>query len=515
MIFCGLVVTIISVAQITGWAQQAPAQRPGPETPVDRPSFGTPAPALYPLEDGFLKWRLLPSEHPYAAIDGKHLEQYITEFVQIAYRYRDQGHQWWGRIQGTSADVESAQWMIDKFNKIGLSDVHNVPIDLPPQWFANSFQVTAVGGGKTLNLPTAYPAYNSPGTPAEGSDLEAVYAGFGTDADYHHLDVRGKAVVIFSVPLPAQISSSAGLEDATQRAESKGAAAVIEVVMLPGNIRTQLMGRQEVPTFTMGMEDGYALRDLIGMTSTEKPVHLKIHLETQMVPNLKTSIVFGTLPGATDEKIYILAHRDSWFQGAEDNGSGVATMLGLAEYFAKTPREKRRRTIIFMGTPGHHNDTGHPWGADYLLAHKGMLSKTAFIMNAEHTAAIGTHFQGEAIDETNESDASTWSINGSPRLEDIIVKALREFGVPTYAQPLPTAPGEISTVFRVAPSFQLMNLTAPYFHSDNDVMVPYTGLENVTRAYANMIDEVNKANLDDLQPAPTKDPSPRGQVERE
>jgi hypothetical protein len=250
--------------------------------------------------------------------------------------------------------------------------------------------------------------------------------------------------------------------------------------------------------------DGYALRDLIGMSSAEQPVHLNIHLETEMVPNLKTGIVFGTLPGATDEKIYVFAHRDSWFQGGEDNSSGVATMLGLAEYFAKIPQQKRRRTIVFMGTPGHHNTiaTGSPWGAQYLLDHKQMIEKTALIMNSEHTASIGFHYQGEEIDKTNESDASTWSINGSSRLDGIIVKTLRDFGVPTYAQPLETAPGEIGSVFKVAPSFQLMNLTGPYFHSDHDDSVPYTGLEEVTRAYAKIIDEVSKVNLSDLQPPP-------------
>ncbi len=40
-------------------------------------------------------------------------------------------------------------------------------------------------------------------------------------------------------------------------------------------------------------------------------------------------------------------------------------MLGLAEYFAAIPQANRRRTIIFMGTPGHHDLNGHPWGATY------------------------------------------------------------------------------------------------------------------------------------------------------
>ncbi len=38
--------------------------------------------------------------------------------------------------------------------------------------------------------------------------------------------------------------------------------------------------------------------------------------------------------GAADKNILVMAHFDAWFYGALDNASGVATMLGLAEYFA-------------------------------------------------------------------------------------------------------------------------------------------------------------------------------------
>jgi hypothetical protein len=393
-----------------------------------------------------------------------------------------------------------------------LQDVKNVPIDLPPQWHANTFGIDATGGGKTLHLESAWPALYSPATPPGGLDLEAVYAGFGTEADYHHTDVRGKAVVIFSVPLPSQIHSSAAMEGTVERAAAKGAVAVIEAVMLPGNIQTQLhQARPSVPVLlTIGMLDGYKLRDMMGRSPADHPVHLKIRLDAGMVPNLKTSIVFGTLPGNTDEKIYILAHRDGWFAAGEDNASGVATVLGLAEYFARIPQANRRRTIIFMGTPGHHDLNGHPWGATYLVEHQEMLAKTAFVMNSEHTASIGFHVLGENILRTNESDASSWSINGSDRLRDIIIKSLRDFGVATYAQPYGNAPGEISPLYDGWPAFQLMNFEGPYFHSSGDDSVPSNGLENATRAYAHIIDEVNGVDLKDLQPSHTKVPAGPG-----
>src|SRR4029077_4715590 len=93
--------------------------------------------------------------------------------------------------------------------------------------------------------------------------------------------------------------------------------------------------------------------------------------------------VWGSLPGTSDEAIFVVAHRDGWFEGATDNASGVATMLGLARDFAKIPPDERRRTIHFLGPSGHHDNsgmTGH-WLAD----HKEMFAKTAFIINREHT----------------------------------------------------------------------------------------------------------------------------------
>jgi len=74
---------------------------------------------------------------------------------------------------------------------------------------------------------------------------------------------------------------------------------------------------------------------------------VKSHLSPKYSQS-KTSLVFGTLPGATDETIYVTAHRDGWFEAASDNGGGVAGMLGLAEYYAKIPKTQRRRTMTFI-----------------------------------------------------------------------------------------------------------------------------------------------------------------------
>src|SRR5215469_11776862 len=60
------------------------------------------------MRQGEVGWRLAPSEQRYAVIDGQHLKEYVEQLCAISRRYRDQGHQFWGRIIGTEADTKNA-----------------------------------------------------------------------------------------------------------------------------------------------------------------------------------------------------------------------------------------------------------------------------------------------------------------------------------------------------------------------------------------------------------------------
>src|SRR5258707_5280789 len=162
-------------------------------------SAQAPAKPLYVLEDSYLRWRLQPDEQAYLSIDGKHLKQYVEDQTAISRRYRDNGHpQFWGRITGTEADAENAKWLEDKFRKIGLSDLHEQSMDLPPQWQPASWSVAASAGGKTVTLESAQPTSTSPGTSESGLDLEAVDVPLASEGDLAGRDVPGKAPFFYS-----------------------------------------------------------------------------------------------------------------------------------------------------------------------------------------------------------------------------------------------------------------------------------------------------------------------------
>ena len=479
----------IAAALLLG-VRSGPAQTPG--TRPQRPAEPT------HVRDSELGWRLAPSEQHYAAIDGQHLKDYVEEICAISRRYRDAGNQFWGRITGTEADAENAQWMLNKFRQIGLSDVHEQRLDLPPQWMPQSWSVIASANGKTLQLGTAQPTYLSVGTDSQGLNLEAVYVGLGSDADLAlSRDVRGKAVFFYSTDLASRHAPIA--DNAIKRLGDRGAAAIFVIQGLPGNEKTQFYPvNSPVPTFSLGQKDGLAMRDFIAAAGAGE-AHVKILLEVKRVPNLKSAMIWGTLPGMTDENDIVVAHRDGWFEGANDNAAGMATMIGMAEYFAKVPKQQRRRSIIFLGTNGHH-DNGAESGA-WLLAHPEVFAKTAVLFNAEHTGGLESAPTSGLL--SNAPAAYRWYGTG-PILAGIVVKAMDAFGVPSFPQSVPAPPGEIGRYYHLAPSVEIIN-SAFVWHSDQETpqTISTTGLAAVTRAYAKVIVDSNAIDLKELRAALT------------
>src|SRR5262249_37949731 len=158
---------------------------------------------------------------------------------------------------------------------------------------------------------------------------------------------------------------SAAYNGSAQRAAERGAAAILVNIAIPGNYQVAAFfgaGRPSagsgLPSFSIGTEDMTALQQM--MWAGPRRVHLRVDSEPRN--ELSAASVWGALPGTSDEDIIGMAHHDAYFEGALDNASGMAVMLGLAEYFAKVPKEQRRRTIKFVTTSGHHaGSLGTAW----------------------------------------------------------------------------------------------------------------------------------------------------------
>ena len=463
--------------------------------------------------DAELSWPLPASAKAYDAIDGHHMKGYVEELAAISRKSRDAGNQYWGRIAGTPSGEETERWVASKFRQAGL-EVRIDAFELRPQPFPRSWEVRVAGGGKTLNLASASPiiSFASSMPSAEGDmDLETAWVGLGMASDFVGKNVRGKAVFVYSVPTPSSLIQSAGWMGAVTRAQEQGAAALFVVLAIPGNMSfvSHLQGlsnNSKLPVFTVGLNDGEAIESLNALAASGPALRTHLRWKVETVSGLKAANVIGVLPGQTDENIVMISHTDGFFEGANDNAAGTASLVGLAEYFARRPREQRRRTMYFIGLPDHHSfDQGARRLHETMQA---VFARTAVILNAEHVAVTepvwdrpwGSNGRPGLI-KTNQLGASWWGVNGSDRLANIVKGGFTMFGVPTQVEPGGSS-GELRAIQWDAPSFYLHN-KGVYYHASADTadVVPAEGLRTATQAFARIFDDVNRLDLKELRPA--------------
>lgn len=491
---CALLSALIVVAAGVRAGGQAPAaQQPPPPNPLGEPLLDSPE---HIRESAFYKVPLQAEDRKYGDIDGLKMKAVVREAAAISQRDKSRGNLFWGRNVGTQGHADTQDWVEGYFKKFGLQNIHRKTFDLAPQWAAKSFAVSFTASGTTFELKTARPAEDAPSTPPGGSEFEVVWVNTGTPADFVGRDVRGKAVLIQSIPTPGVLRQSINYEGAIDRAIKAGAAAIGMMYGISDNFALWELRTQGKPGFCIGYEDGRALLDHIGRGET---VRVKLALESEERTGLKTASVLGTLPGTTDEDIWVIAHMDGYFDGAIDNGSGLAVMMGLLEHFSKVPRAERKRNLIFMGSAGHHGGPGTRWLHDERAT---VLAKTALIINLEHVSAVRTKYWGPHLRKAASVAPMRWWVWGSRPLLDLALESFSRFNVGLTGDMDTGASGEIGQVARDVPSIQVITSPeAKHTEQDTEEWVPAAGLEQVGRAYARIIDRVNTLSRGQLQVA--------------
>ena len=73
-------------------------------------------------------------------------------------------------------------------------------------------------------------------------------------------------------------------DNAVEAPRRRGAAAIFVILRIPGNLQTQFYPvNSPVPTFSLGQDDGLAMRDLIAQGGGRAP-RVKVELDVKRVP---------------------------------------------------------------------------------------------------------------------------------------------------------------------------------------------------------------------------------------
>ncbi|MBI5472804.1 MAG: M20/M25/M40 family metallo-hydrolase, partial [Ignavibacteriae bacterium] len=339
-----------------------------------------------------------------------------------------------GRGTGSAGNKKAAEYIVEQFTAFGLK-----PAGPGGSWYQPFEFVSAVQLGKNNSLSIApmigpkrpllvdkdfRPLGFSSNASVKGS---AVFAGYGISApeknydDYANLDVTGKVVIALRYgpdgnDMHSEYYKFTSFRNKARYARDKGAAALILVDPLDDDLvklsYDQSFATSGIPCLTMHRNllerileplnrDLNQIRDSI--KSSRKPVaidlpELTVDLSTEIIKVMGTTAnVIGKIDGDDEklknEHLIIGAHFDHLgfggpgsgslqpdvheiHNGADDNASGSAGLLEVAQRFG-TSTDKPRRTILFLAFSGEEMGT---LGSQYYTNNPVMPLNTSMAM---------------------------------------------------------------------------------------------------------------------------------------
>ena len=301
------------------------------------------------------------------------------------------------RLTGSANYMRAAEWAEQQFKALGLASVHTEEWTIPATWEP---EVPATG---RIVKPVEHQLHIyslgwSPSTPAKGVEGEVIYVAsiLPPDLDAQKAKLSGAIALLDKSSFgekPAIDKIFAGLE--RLRLFSPAA------ILIPGGANgtenltalTFSGAIDSVPEAQIGTEDVSLLKRLLQCGSVTMQFSFTNRIRKDVkVPNVIAEIPGRELPG---EVVIVGAHLDSWQPGtgAQDNGTGVASVLEAARAIKALGRAPRR-TIRFVLFGGEE---------------EGLLGSTAYARS--HVADLAK-IDAILVTDTGSQPAKGWYVMG-------------------------------------------------------------------------------------------------------
>jgi len=301
-----------------------------------------------------------------------------------------------GRLQGTQEYDAAAQYVASKFKENGLKPVGSEDF---LHYFTEEFNdikrarlALINDDGFEVKVYKLGDDFICRGFTGSGNiKAEVVFCGYGLETneynDYRSIDVRGKIVMVFKT-VPSWTKGSKSWGDTSPRAKARiakenGAVAML-LINQPNDLPKRILAgsvacgdKPHLPDFPMLQVSNGVVEILLSKLnqsvselqgrinnsqapySVELGTKVSIKVDAEYHPEVKTSNVIGFLEGTgkklEDDYIIVGAHLDHVgqqtdkliFSGANDNASGVASILEIAQAL-KESGIKLKRSIVFV-----------------------------------------------------------------------------------------------------------------------------------------------------------------------
>ncbi len=330
------------------------------------------------------------------AIDKSDLKFYVKFLSSSTFK---------GRLTGTAGQKKSAKFIADRFKTLGLkpfNESYYQKIKLIQSYWGEVY--LKVKNRRLLNFEEmVFLGHNNQNDEVE---KEIIFGGNGEEDQLNQIDVKDKVVLVFINNLMASY-------EINRRLKKRNAFAVI--FANPGNskqfestkrifeehlLRIRLYfadydtNRQDtvsiinefiIPNEHVKKIMGLSIRSLeksIANNSIKNVPVSTIRLKCERIfETIVTENVIGVLEGTSRESIVVSAHydhlgssRNGYFPGADDNASGVAALIELAEAFSGA--KELYYSLIFLAVTGEEEGL---LGSKYFVRSKGFNPDSVYV----------------------------------------------------------------------------------------------------------------------------------------
>lgn len=344
-----------------------------------------------------------------------------------------------GRGSGSAGNEAAAHYIAERFAEYGLKPIgtsryHDLQAPMDGSGYFQPFRVyvgaeagranrlEAQVNGKRITFKLREDFMPEPVATTGIASGELVFVGYGIHSslagheDYAGIDVKGKVVVALEgtppvIEGPNLLRAYQSARAKARTAKEQGAVALVIVQKEDAPLSAMLVGRgadSGIPVVTLRRQAaerlfsacGISLNDLWQNPKSRPLEHASATVQTEVIQRYGATaniigLVEGTDPQLKNEYIVIGAHMDhlGWglqggsmytgklpaiHYGADDNASGTAGLLELAQYFAANPP---KRSLIFMAFSGEELGL---LGSAYYTNHPIIpLEKTVAMLNMD------------------------------------------------------------------------------------------------------------------------------------
>lgn len=303
------------------------------------------------------------------------------------------------RLTGSENYVKATDWAESEFKRLGLNNVHREAWEISATWEPEKFATASIITPHEQRLHLESDGWSASTPPG------------GISGTVYHLialtpeGVRAEAAQIKDSIVLIDYDSFTGpflfgkTLDSVALLASEGARAVLLGIGDTNNV-SSMAGLSccngsisSLPVANVGKEDTLLLRRLLD----RGPVQVQLKFSNRIRKNVKVDNVVAEIPGTdkSGEYVVIGGHLDSWQlgTGAEDNGTGAASVLAIAEAMKASGVQPRRtmRFVLFGG-----EEEGLLGSIHYARDHASDLDKCAgvFVTDTGSEAPKGWYIFG-------------------------------------------------------------------------------------------------------------------------